>query len=130
MGGDGDEEEEKEGDSPSIVFYDSQYKAVASWVMQSKSVVEGGPNQWVPKTLVKEMEEWGYGNKKVVLVSDGEAAIKAIKDKMISLREAETIPEETPVGEHNANLAEGMVRRVREQTRTIVSQLESGLVEK
>ena len=81
-----DETEEKEGDSPSIVFYDAQYKAVASWVMQSKSVVEGGPNQWVPKAMVKEMEEWGYGNKKVVLVSYGEAAIKALKDKMISLR--------------------------------------------
>ena len=56
----------------------------------------------------------GYGNRKVILVSDGEAAIKAVKDKIIALREAETIPEETPVGEHNANLAEGMVRRVRE----------------
>merc|ERR1712077_160826 len=94
--------------------------------MQSKSVVEGGPNQWIPKILVKELEEWGYGNKRLILVSDGEAAIKALKDKMIALREVETIPEETPVGEHNANLAEGMVRRVREQVRVLVSQIESG----
>ena len=64
--------------------------------MQSKSVTEGGPNQWVPKAMVRELEEWGYGNKKVVLVSDGEAAIKAVKDKMIALREAETIPEDNP----------------------------------
>ena len=45
---------------------------------------------------------------------------------MIALREQETIPEEPPVGEPNANLAEGMVRRVREQARTIISQMESG----
>ena len=122
-----DDDEGKEGDSPSIVMYDSQYKLVASWVMQSKSVREGGPNQWIPKILVKELEEWGYGNKRLILVSDGEAAIKALKDKMISLREVETIPEETPVGEHNANLAEGMVRRVREQVRVLISQIESGV---
>merc|ERR1712077_100698 len=34
-----DETDDKEGDSPSIVLYDSQNKEVASWVMQSKSVV-------------------------------------------------------------------------------------------
>ena len=92
--------------------------------MQSKSVVEGGPNQWSSKTLVRELEEWGYGNKRLILVSDEEAAIKAVKDKMIALRETETLPEETPVGEHNANLAEGMVRRVREQVRVLISQIE------
>ena len=76
--------------------------------------------------MVKEMEDGGYGNRKVVLVSDGEASIKAVKDAMIAIREPETIPEETPVGEHNANLAEGMVRRVREQARVIISRMESG----
>ena len=45
---------------------------------------------------------------------------------MIAIREADTVPEETPVGEHNANLAEGMVRRVREQARVIINQIESG----
>ena len=85
----------------------------------------GGPNDWVPKAMVKEIDQWGYGNRKVILVSDGEASIKAIKDKMIGSREAETVPEETPVGEHSANLAEGMVRRVREQARVIISQIES-----
>ena len=77
--------------------------------------------------MVKRLEEWGYGNQKVVLVSDGEPAIKAVKDKIIALRERETVPEETPVGEHNANIAEGMVRRVREQARAIISQIESGV---
>ena len=94
--------------------------------MTSKSVTKGGPNDWVPKAMVKRLEEWGYGNKKVVLVSDGESSIVAVKNSMITLREPETIPEETPVGEPNANLAEGMVRRVREQARTIISQMESG----
>ena len=31
------------------------------------------------------------------------------------------------MGEHNANLAEGMVRRVREQVRVLISQIESGV---
>merc|ERR1711884_490779 len=88
-------EEELEGDSPSIILYDSRHKAVASRVMTSKSVTKGGPNDWVPKAMVKELEEWGYGNQKVILVSDGEASIKAVKDAMIAIREPETIPEET-----------------------------------
>ena len=33
-----DEEGEREGDSPSIVLYDAHTRAVASWVMSSKSV--------------------------------------------------------------------------------------------
>ena len=99
------DEGEVEGDSPAIVLYDSQYKPVASWVITSKSITKGGPNDWLPKTMNKRLEEWGYGNKKVVLVSDGEASIVAVKNAMISLREAETIPEETPVGEPSANLA-------------------------
>merc|ERR1712026_431524 len=107
-------------------MYDSQYRPVASWVMISKSVTNGEPNDWVPKAMVKEMEQWGYGNRKVVLVSDGEASIIAVKNAMIALREPETIPEETPVGEPNANLAEGMVRRVREQARTVISQMATG----
>ena len=48
-------------------------------------------------------------------MSDGEPAIVAVKKEVANLREAVTVPEETPVGEHNANIAEGLVRRVREQ---------------
>ena len=36
------EEEEVEGDSPSIILYDSQYQPVSSWAMTSKSVTKGG----------------------------------------------------------------------------------------
>ena len=95
--------------------------------MQSKSVTEGGPNQWVPKAITKEIDQWGHGQRKVVLVSDGEPAIVAVKREVANLREAVTVPEETPVGEHNANIAEGLVRRVREQARVILSQVESGI---
>ena len=52
-------EEEVEGDSPSIILYDSRHKAVASRVMTSKSVTKGGPNDWVPREMVKQLEEWG-----------------------------------------------------------------------
>ena len=39
-------EEDKKGDSPSIVVYDSNQKAVAAWVMSSKSVTKGGPTRY------------------------------------------------------------------------------------
>ena len=65
------------------MLYDFQYKPVASWVMSSKSVTKGGPNDWIPKAMIKRLEEWGSGNKKVVLVSDGESSIVAVKSAMI-----------------------------------------------
>ena len=49
-----------------------------------------------------------------------------VVEKVKRLGDIEIIAEETPVGEHDANLAEGMVRRVREQARAIISQVESG----
>jgi len=120
-----DEEAEIKGDSPGIVLYDDKTKAVASWIMSSKSVTKGGPNDWVPKAISEEISQWGYRNRKVILVSDGEAAVLRLKERITDERDAETVPEESPVGEHQANLAENAVRRVRDQTRSILSQLES-----
>ena len=89
-------------------------------------MTEGGPNDGVPNAITREIEAWGYGHRKIILVSDGEPAILAVKREVGRLRDrAETVPKETPVGEHQASLAEGAVRRVREQTRTRLSQLET-----
>ncbi len=68
----------------------------------------------------------GYGNNKVFLVSGGERAIVAIKDRVMPTGEADAIPNETRIGEHSESLAEGMVRTVREHAMAIVSQMESG----
>ena len=121
------EDKEKDGgiDSPAVVLYDGRTEALASWVMESKSFVKGGRNDWVPKMIASELEQWGYQNRKIILVSDGEPAILALKGRIIEERVAETVPEETPVGEHEANLAEGAVRRVREHTRVLISSLET-----
>ena len=119
-----DGKEEDATDSPAIVLYDGRTKAMASWVMESKSITEGGPNDWVPKVIVQEIEAWGYGHRKIILASDGEPSILVVKDKVTELRRGETVPEESPVGEHQANLAENAVKRVREQTRTILGSIE------
>ena len=124
--GEKDHNEEDGGiDSPAVVLYDARTEAVASWVMESKGFVKGGSNDWVPKMIANELEQWGYQNRKIILVSDNEPAILTLKDRIIEERTAETVPEETPVGEHEANLAEGAVRRVREHTRVIISSLEA-----
>jgi len=124
-GNEGEDDEDGENkDSPAMVMYDARTRAVASWVLDSKSVTEGGANDWVPAIMTQEIESWGYGHRKIILSSDGEPSILVIKDKITKLRQGETVPEETPVGEHQANLAENAVKRVREQTRTILGSLE------
>ena len=106
--------EENKKDSPCLMMYDMRTRAMASWVMSSKSIVVGSGNEWIPKAIEGELQQWGYANRKVILCSDGENAILTVKSQVIDLRSAETVPIESPVGEHDANLAEGAIRRVRE----------------
>ena len=49
--------------------------------MASKSITKGGPNDWIPKAMTKQLEEWEYGSKKLILVSDGESSIVAVKTR-------------------------------------------------
>ena len=118
------DKEEEDSESPAIVMYDGRTKAIASWLLEGKSVGPGEPSEWIIDAMVQELEGWGYTNRKIILVSDGEAAILVIKKAIARRRRAETIPEESPVGEHQANIAEGAVRRAREQTRVLLSNLD------
>ena len=85
--------EEDAGDSPGIVLVDGKSKAEASWMLKGKSMVSGSGNDWVMKAMADEIEMWGYGNRKVILVSDGEPAILKVKEGIIRIRQAETVPE-------------------------------------
>ena len=66
--------------------------------MMSEMFGEDGPNQWFPKMMAANMEAWGYGNRKVIMVIDGEPAMLKLKREIISFRQAEAVPEEVSRG--------------------------------
>ena len=66
------------------------------------------------------------GHNKLVLKSDGEHAIVALKKAVKDQSVLDLILEESPVGEHQANgLVESTVRQVQGQVRTMKDALET-----
>ena len=55
------------------------------------------------KRLVEDMEDYGYGNTKVIVKSDQEPAMKYVISGIARQRQAETIPEHSPVGDSKSN---------------------------
>ena len=72
-----------------------------SGMIQSRVVPAKGAEKFAIKRLVKDLELLGYN--KVVLKSDNEASIIALKKAVKETTKVEIIPEESPVGDHQAN---------------------------
>ena len=65
------------------------------------------------------------GYRKVVLKSDGEHSIMALKEAAAREAAIESVPEESPPADHQANgLVENAIREVRRQIRVLRSALE------
>ena len=68
------------------------------------------------------------GHRKVVLKSDGEPSVVALKEAAAKETGIDWISEESPVGDHQANgLAENACKEVKRQVRVLRSALEEKL---
>ena len=63
----------------------------SKWTM-AYCVGRKGPVDWVVDAVIRELSDIGYGNTKVVIKTDQEPAITALRDAIISKRKAETVP--------------------------------------
>lgn len=89
-------------------------------------VPKKGKEAFAIKVLAKDISLLGYP--KVILKSDGEPAIVALKDAVKLEVGIEVIKEESPAGDHQANgHVEAAVRHVQGQFRTMRSALEGRL---
>ena len=91
-----------------IVVKDSKSKAIRAHALKNKSV----KHTYGTRKVCADLEEWGYG--KVILRSDGEPAIRALKKKVKLRREGDTtLLEITPRADPKANgEAEAAVREI------------------
>ncbi len=112
------EREEAKG-MPIIVATDNRTKMIIARVAPSKGV-----DRYAVETVKNVVERFGY--RKIVMKSDSEPAILALKEAVRRESDVEIVMEEVPVGDHQANgLAENAAKNVQGQIRVIKDALES-----
>ena len=120
------EETEKAGSTPVLVGYDHQSKGIWAMVVDHK-----GPTPSTVQWLTDRIDKAGCKGVKIVLRSDQEESIKALKKAVAVKRQAETVMLESPVRDSRANgAAERAIRTWAAQVRTLRHQLEYKLQEK
>ena len=117
------DEKTEEGGTLMVVVKDSSSKAVRAHALRNKSI----RNPYGTKKICEDLEEWGHG--KVILKSDGEPAIRALKKKVKEKRgEVVTLMEVTPRADPRANgESESAVREIKGVARAIKTGLEQRL---
>ena len=122
-------DEDGNNNQAQMVLVDHRYGRVFSYSVPRKGVA--GEAEWLPKRMIKDIDNMGYTDVRIQIKSDQEASIVAIQEYIRLHRKAATIPINSPVGESECNgRAENAIRRVKEKTRTLMAQLEDGIGEK
>ena len=90
-----------------------------------------GDNSWLVKDMHQELKSWGHpggARNALILKSDGEPAIVAVREALARCHGGRITPEQPPVGEHQANgAAEAAAREMKGQVRAIRCLLEPKL---
>jgi hypothetical protein len=122
LGGKGEKEGEGvEGGMPTLTARDDKTGMILSAVVPEK-----GRCAYAIRKLTDWIEQLGY--KKIIIKSDSENSITALKKAVKAESTLEMILEETPVGDHAANGAiESTIKQVQGQFRTMKSALETRL---
>ena len=108
----------KRGDKthmPVLITKNRKMKSVSAHGVPKKGT-RGG---WIVQQYLRDRRKQGLRSK-LILRSDGEPAIRSLLDRVADLRRGETILENSPVGDSQANgLAERAVQSVQKQTRIL-----------
>ena len=114
-------ENEEENGMPTIVIKDSKSKVSWARVLKRKGV-----EVYSVKVLSKFLSLMGY--KRIIMRSDNEPAILALKEELKKNTEVEIVPEESPAYESKSNgEIEREIQAVQEQFRVMKDGLESRL---
>ena len=118
--------EEEEGGMPILVTCDLVTARGGTGNIMARVVPAKGVNEYAVQAAANELTYLGH--KELILKSDGEPAIVALKEAIKSERKERIIFETSPVAESKSNgAAENTVQQVQGQVRTIKHALESRL---
>ena len=94
---------EEDGDTayPSLVMIDQAHGNRYMRVVDQKGLGDNGEMQWLVKDLHEELKSWGFpggGDHRVILKTDGEPAVVALREALSKLHGGVVSPEQPPKG--------------------------------
>ena len=99
--------------------------------VKHKGLGADGDESWLIKGMHQELKSWGHpggGDNAIILKSDGEPAIVAVREALARCHGGRETSEQPPPGEHQSNgLAEVTGRHVRDHARVLKLHLQKRL---
>ena len=99
-------EEELASNNPLMVMIDEHTDNKYMRAVGQKGIGENGEMNWLIKDMHEELKSWGYpggGVNELILKSDGENAIRAVREKLAIYHGGKITPEQPPSGESQSN---------------------------
>ena len=116
-------------DSPVMVMVDEATGNKYMRAVPHKGLGVDEDNSWSVKDMHQELKSWGHpggDTNPLILKSDGEPAIVAVREALARCHGGRVTPEGPPVGEHQANgTVEEAGRTIRDQARVLKVPLQA-----
>ena len=120
--------DEEQQTNPFFVMVDSKTNEKFARSVNQKGLGQHGEVDWLIKSVVDELNSWGYNggpSGHIRMKSDGEPAIKQVRRAIAGILGGRVVQEDIPKGESQSNgLAETSIRTVREFTRVFIDMLQ------
>ena len=120
--------DEAASDNPILVMLDESTGEKYARVVGQKGLGRDGDMDWLVKDLSEELKAWGHAGGEaghIIVKTDGERAITAVREALARYHGGKVIAEGPPRGESQSNGAiEEAGKVVREYTRVLKEQLE------
>ena len=100
------QDEEKASENPLMVMIDEQHGNRYMRAVGKKGLGEGNEMDWLIKDMHEELKSWGHPggqNNELILKSDGEPAIVAVRERLSRYHGGKITPEQPPKGESSSN---------------------------
>ena len=121
--------DEQASTNPILVMLDEETGDKYARAVGQKGVGQDGNMDWLIKDISLELKAWGHAGGEsghVILKTDGEPAITALRDAVAKYHGGKVVPEQPPRGESQSNGAvEEAGKTAREYARVLKEQLEA-----
>eukprot|EP00973_Karenia_brevis_P061730 8584631-Karenia_brevis.AAC.1 len=121
-------EDEQASHNPLLVMLDERTGNIYARAVAQKGVGEKGEMEWLIKDMHEELKTWGYpggGENELVLKSDGERAMVALRESIGRYHGGRVTPEKPAQGESQSNGAvENAGKIIRNFTKTLLDQMQ------
>ena len=120
--------DEEVGANPIFVMVDEGSGEKYARAAGSKGVGDQGEHDWLIKDACAELRAWGHpggGENRLILKSDGEASIVALRSALAKFHGGQVVPETSAKGESQSNgVVEEAGKTIREFVRVLKEQME------